>query len=133
VQILCTKVLLFFPFRSHEIAAVDRPTAPIVAAYQGCAGSKQCSAFTSVSRYRLWRRLAPIYAEQRHRVWGSTCMNRLRTLSARAPSFDIFSDKLVLRHIAGWQITDGGRQLLGSLEAPMPEAPSSSIASSPIW
>jgi hypothetical protein len=53
-------------------------------------------------------------------------------VSAR-PGFDIFSDKLVLRHIAGWQITDGGRQLLGSLEAPMPEASSSSIASSPIW
>jgi hypothetical protein len=29
----------------------------------------------SVSRYRLWRGLAPLYADQRHRVWGRTSMS----------------------------------------------------------
>jgi hypothetical protein len=54
---------------------------------------------------------------------GADWSNRMRKLSARAPSLDIFSDKLVLRDNAGWQITDDGRQLLASLDARMPEAP----------
>jgi hypothetical protein len=52
---------------------------------------------------------------------GSDWSDRMRKLAARAPNLDIFSDKLVLRDDAGWQITDGGRQVLVSLETPIPE------------
>lgn len=53
---------------------------------------------------------------------GSDWTNRTRQLAARAPKLDIFSDSLVLRDNSGWQITDKGRQLLTSLEAPIPAA-----------
>jgi hypothetical protein len=46
----------------------------------------------------------------------------MRRLAARAPKLDIFSNGLVLRDTNGWQITDNGRQLLASLEAPVPTA-----------
>jgi hypothetical protein len=53
---------------------------------------------------------------------GTDWTNRTRRLAARAPKFDIFGDSLVLRDDRGWQITEGGRQFLASLEAPLPVA-----------
>jgi len=50
---------------------------------------------------------------------GSDWTNRTKRLAARAPKLDIFSDSLVVRDEAGWQITDIGRQFLASLEAPI--------------
>lgn len=49
---------------------------------------------------------------------GSDWSDRMRRLAVRAPKLDIFSDKLVVRDKNGWQITDRGRELLASLEAP---------------
>ena len=43
---------------------------------------------------------------------GSDWTNRLRGLAARAPRLDIFSQRLVLRDISGWQITLEGRTFL---------------------
>jgi hypothetical protein len=51
---------------------------------------------------------------------GSDWTNRTKRLAARAPKLDIFGDAFVLRDDWGWQITDIGRQLLASLEAPIP-------------
>ncbi|WP_082077521.1 hypothetical protein [Bradyrhizobium sp. LTSPM299] len=51
---------------------------------------------------------------------GSDWTDRMRRLAARAPKLDIFSSALVLRDNGGWQITENGRQLLASLEAPLP-------------
>jgi hypothetical protein len=42
--------------------------------------------------------------------------------AARAPKLDIFADSFVLRDDNGWHITEGGRQFLASLEAPLPIA-----------
>jgi hypothetical protein len=53
---------------------------------------------------------------------GSDWSDRMRRLAVRAPKLDIFSDKLVVRDKNGWQITDRGRELLASLEAPTPAA-----------
>jgi hypothetical protein len=50
---------------------------------------------------------------------GSDWINRTRYLAARAPKLDIFGDSFVLRDDNGWQITDGGRQFLATLEAPV--------------
>jgi hypothetical protein len=44
----------------------------------------------------------------------------MKRLAARAPDLDIFSQSFVLREDAGWQITDAGRALLSSVEAPAP-------------
>jgi hypothetical protein len=38
---------------------------------------------------------------------------------AQAPDLDIFSQNLVVRDAAGWQITDAGRALLASIEKPV--------------
>ena len=54
---------------------------------------------------------------------GTDWSDRMGRLAARAPHLDIFSDKLVLRDSAGWQITDSGRQLLSSLQAPVSGIP----------
>jgi hypothetical protein len=43
-------------------------------------------------------------------------------MAARAPKLDIFVDAFVLRDDNGWHITEGGRQFLASLEAPLPIA-----------
>jgi len=51
---------------------------------------------------------------------GSDWTNRTKRLAARAPNLDIFSQSLVLRNVDGWQITDAGRALLASIEAPLP-------------
>src|SRR5882757_4537877 len=51
---------------------------------------------------------------------GTDWTNRTKRLAARAPKLDIFADSLVLRDINGWQITEGGRQFLAALEAPLP-------------
>jgi hypothetical protein len=53
---------------------------------------------------------------------GTDWTNRTKRLAARAPKLDIFGDSFVLRNDRGWQITDGGRQFLASLEAPVPTA-----------
>jgi hypothetical protein len=51
---------------------------------------------------------------------GSGWTNRTKRLAARAPDLDIFSQSLILRNVDGWQITDAGRALLASIEAPLP-------------
>ena len=50
---------------------------------------------------------------------GTDWTNRTKRLAARAPEFDIFRDLLVLRDNNGWQITEGGRQFLASLDVPL--------------
>ena len=56
---------------------------------------------------------------------GTDWTNRTKRLAARAPKLDILADSLVLRDVNGWHITEGGRQFLTSLEAPL-------IASEPV-
>jgi hypothetical protein len=51
---------------------------------------------------------------------GSDWTDRMRRFAARAPKLEIFADGFVLRDDRGWRITDSGRQLLASLEAPTP-------------
>jgi hypothetical protein len=51
---------------------------------------------------------------------GTDWTNRTKRLAARAPKLDIFADSLVLRDVNGWHITEGGRQFLAALEAPVP-------------
>ena len=51
---------------------------------------------------------------------GPDWTNRTKRLAARAPRLDIFADSFVLRDDNGWHITEGGRQFLASLEAPLP-------------
>jgi hypothetical protein len=53
---------------------------------------------------------------------GTDWTNRTKRMAARAPKLDIFADSLVLRDDNGWHITEGGRQFLASLEAPLPIA-----------
>ena len=53
---------------------------------------------------------------------GTDWTNRTKRLAARAPKLDIFADSFVLRDDRGWQITEGGRQFLASLEVPLPIA-----------
>ncbi len=62
---------------------------------------------------------------------GSDWTDRMRRLAARAPKLDIFSNSLVLRDNSGWQITDIGRQLLASLEEPVPAAQDREQSSGP--
>jgi hypothetical protein len=52
---------------------------------------------------------------------GTDWTNRTKRLAARAPKLDIFADSFVLRDDRGWQITEGGREFLASLEVPLPE------------
>ena len=47
---------------------------------------------------------------------GADWTDRLKRLAARAPGLDIFSQRLVLRDSAGWQITPAGRAFLDWLE-----------------
>jgi hypothetical protein len=53
---------------------------------------------------------------------GTDWTNRTKRMAARAPKLDIFADSFVLRDDNGWHITEGGRQFLASLEAPLPIA-----------
>ena len=48
---------------------------------------------------------------------GAEWSQRLRRIAARAPSLDIFSEGYVVRDNAGWQLTDTGQKMLGTLEA----------------
>jgi hypothetical protein len=62
-------------------------------------------------------------AELRHDVAilissGRDWTDRMKRIEARAPGLDIFSQALVIRDPAGWQITAAGRALLASIEAP---------------
>ena len=59
---------------------------------------------------------------------GSDWSNRTKRLAARAPSLDIFSQSFVSRDSAGWQITEGGRAFLVSIEAPCSECTSEPVA-----
>jgi hypothetical protein len=49
---------------------------------------------------------------------GRDWTDRTRRMLAQAPDLDIFSQNLVVRDAAGWQITDVGRSLLASIEKP---------------
>jgi hypothetical protein len=51
---------------------------------------------------------------------GPDWTNRTKRMAARAHKLDIFADSFVLRDDNGWHITEGGRQFLASLEAPLP-------------
>src|SRR6266436_1347688 len=51
---------------------------------------------------------------------GSDWTNRTKRLAARALRLDVFGQELVLRDDTGRQITDAGRALLASVEAPIP-------------
>jgi hypothetical protein len=51
---------------------------------------------------------------------GTDWTNRTKRLAARAPKMDIFADSFVMRDDNGWHITEGGREFLASLEAPLP-------------
>src|SRR5471032_972995 len=68
---------------------------------------------------------------------GTDWTNRTKRLAARAPKMDIFADSLVLRDDNGWHITEGGRQFLATLEAPLPiaaepvQAPEADMAKQP--
>jgi hypothetical protein len=53
---------------------------------------------------------------------GTDWTNRTKRLAARAPKLDIFGDSFVLRDNNSWHITEGGRQFLAWLEAPLPIA-----------
>ena len=53
---------------------------------------------------------------------GPDWTNRTKRMAARATKLDIFADSFVLRDDTGWHITEGGRQFLASLEAPLPIA-----------
>jgi len=69
---------------------------------------------------------------------GTDWTDRTKRLAARAPKLDIFADLLVLRDDNGWHITEGGRQFLASLEAPLPivappvQAPGADMAKQPL-
>jgi hypothetical protein len=68
---------------------------------------------------------------------GTDWTNRTKRLAARAPKLDIFVDAFVLRDDNGWHITEGGRQFLAALEAPLPiaaepvQAPEADMAKQP--
>jgi hypothetical protein len=64
---------------------------------------------------------------------GSDWSDRMRILAHRVPNLDIFSDRLVIRDDAGWHITDGGRQLLSSLEAPVAVAKVELLSEKPVF
>jgi hypothetical protein len=53
---------------------------------------------------------------------GTDWTSRTKRLAARAPELDIFKDSFVLRDNNGWQITEGGRKFLASLEEPLSTA-----------
>jgi hypothetical protein len=53
---------------------------------------------------------------------GTDWTNRTKRLAARAPELDIFKDSFVVRDNNGWQITEGGRQFLASLDVPLSTA-----------
>ncbi len=50
---------------------------------------------------------------------GPDWTDRTKRLAARAPGLDIFTQAFVLRDKYGWQITEAGRALLASIEAPL--------------
>jgi hypothetical protein len=63
---------------------------------------------------------------------GSDWTDRMKRLAARAPDLDIFTQALVLRDDAGWQITDAGRARLAFLEKPAPRTADVDQSAEPI-
>ncbi|WP_146993220.1 hypothetical protein [Bradyrhizobium macuxiense] len=60
-------------------------------------------------------------AELRHAVEilmnsGRDWTDRMKRLAEHAPDLNIFSAKLVLRDVEGWEITEDGRRFLSTLE-----------------
>jgi hypothetical protein len=49
---------------------------------------------------------------------GPDWTDRTKRIAARTPGLDIFSQGMVLRSPAGWQITDAGRAFLAECEVP---------------
>ena len=62
---------------------------------------------------------------------GPDWTNRTKRLLARAPGLDIFTQALVQRDEAGWQITHAGKAFLAALEAPIQVAAPSERAAEP--
>ena len=62
---------------------------------------------------------------------GPDWTDRTKRLAARVPGLDIFTQAFVLRDKSGWQITEAGRALLASIEAPpqkiIPEEPNGAV------
>ena len=58
---------------------------------------------------------------------GRDWTDRTKRMLARAPELDIFSQNLVVRDAAGWQITDAGRTLLTSIEKPATPAEAQAV------
>jgi hypothetical protein len=52
---------------------------------------------------------------------GLAWSQRLTRLAARVPDLDIFSQALVRRDDAGWELTAAGREVLRSIEEPLPD------------
>jgi hypothetical protein len=52
---------------------------------------------------------------------------RMRRLSALAPDLDIFGSRYVLRHDAGWQLTEAGHAFLAAIEMPALATPAEEI------
>lgn len=49
---------------------------------------------------------------------GRDWSDRTKRMAERAPGLEIFTQALVVRDAAGWQITTAGRALLASIEGP---------------
>ena len=56
---------------------------------------------------------------------GPDWTDRTKRIAARAPGLDIFSQALVVRDAAGWQITNAGLEFLATIERPAVVAPPS--------
>jgi hypothetical protein len=63
---------------------------------------------------------------------GPAWSERLKRLAARMPDLDIFSQGLVLRDDAGWQLTSAGRELLRSTETSSEASPLGRQAPAPV-
>jgi hypothetical protein len=50
---------------------------------------------------------------------GPDWTDRTKRIAARTPGLDIFSQGMILRSSAGWQITDAGRAFLAECEVPL--------------
>jgi len=62
---------------------------------------------------------------------GRDWTDRTKRMLARAPDLDIFSQNLVVRDAAGWQITEAGRAPLASIEKPVAPAVPQAVEPTP--